>query len=860
MICYGKTYRNGIGGKAEGLYKLRKLGMQVPDFLVIHYKNFKGIISESKPDGSESELISQKLLNYKLPAEDWKKLDKILRKWDFPNTPVVVRSSVLDEDAAKNAFPGIMQSFLNIFTKQELERAVGKCAASAWSPTARAYRKQHNLDPIARPAVIIQQQVNPDASGVAFTTFPEFPQEMAIHAVLGFAEGLMNGAAEGDEFYFEKASGKLHRQIIATKTTALRKAEDQGLKPVATILEKQNHPCIEKAVLERLFKTAQAAEKTCGVPLDIEFAIKNQELYFLQARSITQKIPEVVVYDNSNIQESYCGVTTPLTFSFASRAYKTVYQQTMQVLGISKNVISRHDHILSNLLALVKGRIYYNINNWYRGLQLLPSFKQNKADMELMMGLQEPVDFIEDLKKNLAEKIKLLPKLALNYYRLWRKISKLHKLVPDFQQHFQKYYAEFYKITPQSLPSENFLQKKKGLDENLINSWAIPIINDFNVMMLNGNVLRKLKKAGIQNPEEFLGRYLSGDQEIESTQPTIAMMEVAEIATKCKELKNLILSLPHNLHQKIEKEHPVFFREVSYFIQRYGDRTVGELKLETQTMRVEPLIFYKYLRNFLSGEKIRKINLERVSEKAKAKLENLLKTKSFFFRRKLQKNLKKLQMAIRYRESLRLERTRLFGMYRAIYRAYGHYQLENGKLDNVADVFYLTEKELVQAGIIDRFKSIVAERKAEFENYRKIEVQSRVIVPFPPLKEEKVVSAPNLFKGQGCYPGQVSGEIAVIKDPGDSLDVNNKIICAQRTDPGWAALFPTCKGVLIEKGSALSHSVILLRELGIPTIVNVPGLCNRLASGEKIKMDGGTGEIFRIEEKYQTPKTTENSV
>jgi pyruvate,water dikinase len=65
---------------------------------------------------------------------------------------------------------------------------------------------------------------------------------------------------------------------------------------------------------------------------------------------------------------------------------------------------------------------------------------------------------------------------------------------------------------------------------------------------------------------------------------------------------------------------------------------------------------------------------------------------------------------------------------------------------------------------------------------------------------------------------------------------------------------------LIEKGSALSHSVILLRELGIPTIVNVPGLCNRLVSGERIKMDGGTGEIFRIEEKYRPPKLTENKI
>ena len=66
--------------------------------------------------------------------------------------------------------------------------------------------------------------------------------------------------------------------------------------------------------------------------------------------------------------------------------------------------IAAHRETVDNLLGLVKGRIYYNINNWYRGLQLLPSFRQNKEDMERMMGLSEPVDFVEDQSKSFAQK------------------------------------------------------------------------------------------------------------------------------------------------------------------------------------------------------------------------------------------------------------------------------------------------------------------------------------------------------------------------------------------------------------------------------------------------------------------------
>jgi pyruvate,water dikinase len=52
--------------------------------------------------------------------------------------------------------------------------------------------------------------------------------------------------------------------------------------------------------------------------------------------------------------------------------------------------------------------------------------------------------------------------------------------------------------------------------------------------------------------------------------------------------------------------------------------------------------------------------------------------------------------------------------------------------------------------------------------------------------------------------------------------------------------------VLIERGSALSHSVILLRELGIPTIINVPGLTQHLRSGQHVRLDGRSGEVETI--------------
>lgn len=843
MIHYSKKFAPGLGGKAKGLYELRNTGLAVPDFLVIPFSNFENIIANHQSQKSEIAAVRRNLLNYELPEKDSQQLEKILKQWNFPKQAVVVRSSVLDEDGQQLAFPGLMDSFMNIRSKEELESAIGKSAASAYSDRAVAYRKQNNITEWAQPAVIVQQQIIPDSSGVVFTTFPEFPQEMAIHAVYGFGETLVQGKTEADEFYFEKKSGKLHRKKIAVKEVSMQIKAENGLQLLNASKEKQEIACLDSELLKQIFETAQKAEKSFDRPLDIEFAVKDSEVFYLQARPITQGIPEVVVYDNSNIQESYCGVTTPLTYSFASRAYKTVYSQTMQVLGIPKQEISHHDQLLSNLLGLIKGRIYYNINNWYRGLQLLPSFKQNKADMELMMGLEEPVDFIEDIEKSFSEKIKLLPKLALNYFRLWRKIKALNVLVPQFQKEFQEYYEEFYNNDLIIEDASEFFKKKKDLDNKLLNSWSTPILNDFNVMMRNGSTIRLLKKAGIAEAEAFLGRYFSGDQEIESTQPTLGIIALAEKASEFSKLKKVIIELPENIHSQVQKDFPNFYQDVEEFIHKYGDRTVGELKLETQTMRVRPLIFYKYLRNFLMNEEIKEPKLESVSNKAKQELENHLWKKNFLFQKKLKNQLYKLKIGIRYREIMRLERTRLFGMYRSLYRSFGSFLAENDYLQNPEDVFYLSEDEFFQFQKLD-LKNIIVERKKEFNEFEETEVPSRVVIPSPPIPSESDTNEdPNLLKGQTCYPGRVTGEVVVIKNPSDDLNVNGKIVCALRTDPGWAALFPTCKAVLIEKGSSLSHSVILLRELGIPSIINIKNLCKKLNSGDQVNVDAQTGEV-----------------
>jgi pyruvate,water dikinase len=57
------------------------------------------------------------------------------------------------------------------------------------------------------------------------------------------------------------------------------------------------------------------------------------------------------------------------------------------------------------------------------------------------------------------------------------------------------------------------------------------------------------------------------------------------------------------------------------------------------------------------------------------------------------------------------------------------------------------------------------------------------------------------------------------------------------------ALYPAVSGLLIERGSILSHSAIVAREMGIPTIVGIPGLTTALETGRRVTMDGAAGTV-----------------
>ncbi len=543
-------------------------------------------------------------------------------------------------------------------------------------------------------------------------------------------------------------------------------------------------------------------------------------------RPITTPPSVQIVLDNANIQESYCGLTSELSFTFAERAYATVYRQTMRALGLSKAKVAAQEAVVQNLLHHYRGRVYYNINNWYRGLALLPAFRQNKSDLERMMGLESPVAFVEDRRKSLWDISTGLPALGVNLVRLLLAFRRLPKDAARFEANFEKVFTDFYAAEPNNFTESECQQWYQRLNTDVLEHWEVPIINDFYVMMQNGRAHRRLAKIQVAEPDVYLRDHLHQDQALPSLEPMLGLQALVQEAKGYAGLVALLQQDSPRLFDTLDAKYPAFATSVRAYIARYGDRVMGELKMETVTMRVDPNVLLRYLRPMLDS--------------APTHATQATNTTPAW--------LRPLREGIFRREALRLQRTRLFGMYRSVFRRMGNLLHARGTLISPADIFLWRLAELErywQTG-----ESVVAEelvrRREQASAWQGDEPPGRVYVPGRNLQPPLASADGRHFQGQAAVAGEAEGEVVCISGPEDYAPLRGKILCALRTDPGWAPLFPGCKGVIIERGSSLSHSVIVLRELGIPAIINVPGITRALVTGDRVRIDGQTGQLERL--------------
>ena len=262
-----------------------------------------------------------------------------------------VRSSAMDEDGRQHSFAGQLDSFLFV-SAQELGKKIADVWRSAFSVRVITYRREHGLSLAPRaPAVLVQRMVRADTAGVAFGADPATGEKevAVVCAVSGVGAGLVSGDSDGETYHVRRESA-----------------------PNAINHSRGSNELLTSEQVRAIAELAWSVERILGCPQDIEWAFAGAQLYLLQARPITTLRAksdaggELCLWDNSNIAESYNGVTTPLTFSFARRAYEEVYRQFCRLLRVPESKIAQNDNVFRNMLGLIRGRVL-RLLNWYRG-------------------------------------------------------------------------------------------------------------------------------------------------------------------------------------------------------------------------------------------------------------------------------------------------------------------------------------------------------------------------------------------------------------------------------------------------------------------------------------------------------------
>ena len=859
-----------IGGKGHALAKLAQLagegGFDVAPFLVVESAHFTRHLQALGPrPQAQAELMAwrDRIRTSELPAKLRSELRAALQASGLNTSLVALRSSAASEDGKAHSFAGQFDTLLGVRCDAEHDQALWDALravwASAFSEHALAYAQQQAIAADLRMAVVIQTMIDPEVSGVAFSVDPVHgdAQSVLISSVYGLGEGLVSGEFDADTY--RVGQDETVSAAIVAKPLALRLAPDGGTQslPVSEALVRA--PSLTGAQALRIAAVARWLESRLGAPQDIEWAWSGDRLIVLQTRPITGG--QRNIWDNSNIIESYSGVTTPLTFSFALGVYEEVYLQFCRLVGVPESMLQERRELFANMLGLARGRVYYNLLNWYRMLSLLPGFRFNRAFMERMMGVRESLtQTIESPAKGgrLADLLHLLRTTA----RLFREGQRIDRQVVRFQAHVQATLAPLAKVDFGSWSSGRLVAEYHRLEDALLRRWQTPIVNDFLAMMFFGVLGRLTERWLPAAPPTLVNDLLCGEGGIISTEPARRIMALAQQIRKSSELRALFDSQrdAHSVWTALRRDarYAELATQLDQYLDRFGNRCMEELKLETITLGEDPTPLVPMLRAYLAADKTdageawqRELAIRRAAEaRVNTELDPL--------RRRIHRYvLSRTRARVRDRENLRFERTRVFGTVRRIYKALGERLVDEGRLASPRDVFYLRTDEIF--GLFEQdlqldTLAITQARRAEFEEYARTPAPPERFETFGPASRWKPGDSgaaakidPDLrqLQGTGCCPGIVHARVRVVRDPRDADQLSGRILVAERTDPGWTLLFPAVSGLLVQRGSLLSHSAIVAREMGIPCIVGIAGLLDVLRDGEEVEMDGTVGSVVR---------------
>jgi pyruvate,water dikinase len=777
----------------------------------------------------------------------------------------VVRSSAIGEDSANASFAGQLDSALHCHTLEDVEHALRRVWASAFSPHCLAYQ-QHSGQRLAGVGVVVCMQVQAAFAGVLFSDFtaPSGEQCLLIEYTQGLADGLVSGAVTPAQAWF----GRVHGELRAHEAPERGGAQ------------------LPNAVLAELAERGRRLERRYGGPVDLEWCVHGADashIVFVQVRPITGKRPGAVhVWSNANVAENFPDPLCPMVASFVARGYAAYFEGLARVFGVPGAARAAKRGAFAEVVGTHEGRLYYNLTRIREVLALVPGGEKLSRAFATFTGAPAapaPQNVRQRLQGELhrwTQRLRTGVSLAAHYAPVQARVRRFERRVDAYAARFApgKTHAHDACALADALDAFLDIRLRRWQDASLADCAAM-----LGYSALETLTRRWLAQAFAQSEHQALLKGLDG---LPSNQPVLQLWATAQaIRAQAPALQALLDEPVEALARRLqaytsppeadETVDAVLHGLVSRYIERWGFRSSSELTLVAPTPHEDWRATLELLRRYATlegegpAEQLKRQAAERRDTEARLAQALASDERAGTWQRWLRPRLYRLaarcaQGSVRLRERVRFKQALLYTCLRHVALDAGDALVALGRLPARDDVFFLGIDE-VAALLRGRYPypadvaPLVAARRAAFERAKTLEppdafeMAAGTLLRVAVRERDAAVAGADarVLSGTAACAGRYQGPAIVLADASQIQRMQpGQVLVTRQTDPGWASAFFLAKGLVVERGGMLSHGAIVAREFGIPAVVGVADASRIVRDGETLLVDGFLGRIERV--------------
>ncbi|HEN9880079.1 TPA: hypothetical protein U9K33_002198 [Streptococcus agalactiae] len=806
-----------VGGKGANLGEMTSAKINVPSGFVITadaYRDFLKVnaidsliengIKKSADDEkillNEAEHFRGKIKSGKFPEQ----LENIIREKYFNlgnNTRVAVRSSATAEDLPDASFAGQQETYLNVQGIESVLNGVRNCYASLWGNRAVSYRFHQGYDQTSVSiAVVIQEMIESEKSGVLFTVNPvnKKENEMQINASFGLGESVVSGRVTADSYIIDK-SGNIIEVNIGSKETQIIYGDKETVEVSVNPDKRKTRALNDREILE-LMKCGLEIEKHYGMPMDIEWAIKNDIVYILQARAITTlKNSENDITGNDLIEKYING--------------KKIKKDTQEVMSFFLEKMPFAHRVLDfDYLMAINDQ---KVNILSEGGIILPRNPIIDDD-----GIQTFSDDGKRIGKNIFKFFKILKNM--------KDFEFCYKKCKDFMNIYEVEIEEIKHLNFENMTLTecgNFLEESYVLLQKLAyDRFKYALFPS----VLNSKKFTKIIKKVNSNYSSFDFYW---DLDNKTSVVTNDVYKMAREIRKNEALKKAIISGDN--FKELYKKYNDFKNISDEFMKNNGFKSDYNCYcLSAKTFLEDPDRLINILRPILNENSNESNDIKDFSK--------LMESVKEIYGRKYQDVEKQIKY-FRYfhvvrEESQYLWETLFYYVRKCVKRInfilLGDENIETG----VANLFHKELLEVINRGNLNESdKEKINRRNEKFPLAVKVWEASKLLI----FKTDG-----DVLKGVSGSTGIAVGKVCLINSPKEFYKMKKgDILVCHLTDPEWTPLFKLASAVVADTGSALSHAAIVAREYNIPAVLGVGFATTKFKDGDMIQVDGNKGVV-----------------